>query len=421
MDASQIASLLIFGAVMALIVTEKVHRAIASLLGAMVILVTRRMEFTTALHHIDANTLGVLIAMMIFVGIIKESGLFEYLAIKAAKIARGDPWKIMVALIVVTAVLSAMLDNVTTVLLVGPMTFMICRELHINPVPFLITQIMASNIGGTATLIGDPPNIMIGSAASLTFADFILIDGPIAVIVLAAVVVFFRILYGRKLKATAENVAAVMALDEKEAIKSTYLFRLSVVMIGVVTVGFCLHGLIHVESSIIAGCAAVLMALLSGVKFEKVLRDVEWPTIAFFTGLFIVVGYMVETGLIRELADFLVEATHGKRVAAMLSVLVVSAVVSAILDNIPFTATMIPVLLSMGAAGVDVTPLWWALSLGACFGGNGTLIGASANVVLADMASKNGHTITFASFLKVGVPVTAISVVLAGVYLLLRF
>jgi Na+/H+ antiporter NhaD/arsenite permease-like protein len=419
----QIASIAVFVGVMALIVSERVHRTLAALLGAAIVMVAGIMPFDNEklVEHIDFNTLGVLVGMMLFVAVMKRSGIFEYVAIKAAKLVKGDPWLIMVALVLITALLSALLDNVTTVLLIGPMTFMICRELRLNPVPFFITQIIASNIGGTATLIGDPPNIMIGSEAGFTFADFIMVDAPAALVILAATLVCFRFLYGRTLSVEKEFRESIMKLDENEAITSKSLFVKSIVMIVLVATAFMLHGVLHLESSVIALCAAATMMLIGGQNVEEIILDVEWSTIGFFGGLFIVVGGLVETGVIDLLAQFLVNATQGQELVAILAILVASAVISAILDNIPFVATMIPVLLAMGGSGVDVEPLWWALSLGACLGGNGTLIGASANVVLSGISNREGYPLTFIAYLRVGAPLMALSIVIAGIYLVLRF
>jgi Na+/H+ antiporter NhaD/arsenite permease-like protein len=406
---------------MALIVSEKVHRTLAALMGAVVVLASGIVPFEDSLEHIDFNTLGVLIGMMLFVAVIKRSGLFEFIAIKAAKLVKGDPWRIMVALAVVTAVLSAFLDNVTTVLLIGPMTFMLCRELKLNPVPYFVTQIIASNIGGTATLIGDPPNIMIGSQANLTFADFIVVDAPIVVVILAVTLLAFRFIYKKHLQVSPEDMEAVLVLDENESIDSLPLFIKGVVMIVLVAVAFMLHGVLHLESAVIALAAAAVMMLIGRVDIESVVHGVEWTTIGFFAGLFVVVGGMVQTGVIEMFAQFLVSATHGQELLAILAVLVASAVISAILDNIPFVATMIPVLLTMEASGVDVYPLWWALSLGACLGGNGTLIGASANVVLSGISNREGYLISFISYMKIGAPLMLLSIVIAGVYLVLLY
>ena len=371
--------------------------------------------------YVDLNTLGVLIGMMLFVAVVKNSGIFEYIAIKAAKIAKGRPWPLMVLFALITAVLSAFLDNVTTVLLIGPMTLAITSMLRINPIPFFMTQIMASNIGGTATLIGDPPNIMIGSAAGLSFTDFITNTGVAVLFVLAATIVCFYFIYGRKLHVEPEAMDSILQLDENKAIKDRSLLIKSVVMILLVVFGFVFHAQLHLESCTIALTAAAVMLLIGRQDVEEIVAGVEWTTILFFTGLFIVVGGLQETGVIQILANGLMDLTEGHMTLTILLILWVSAIVSSFLDNIPFVATLIPLILTMQSSGVDVTPLWWAVSLGACLGGNGTLIGASANVVLSGISNRHGFPITFASYFKVGFPLMLVSVAISTVFLLLRF
>ena len=421
MDVSQIVSIAVFVVVMFAIMTEKLHRSLAAIVGAMLVLALHVLPFDAAMEHIDFNTLGVLLGMMLFVSVVKLSGMFEFLAIKAARLAKGEPWKVMLLFVLLTAVLSAFLDNVTTVLLIGPMTLTVCKLLDVNPIPFFMTEILASNIGGTATLIGDPPNIMIGSAAGFTFFDFILYDAPAVVVILAAVLVVFYFLYGRKMQVNEEHRARIMELDEHAMIKNKRLLKQSYVMIGLVVVGFMAHGALGLESSVIALGAAGIIMLISGESIEEALANVEWTTLAFFAGLFVIVGAMAETGVIEMLAHALIDATGGNVFVTMLVLLIGSAVISSFLDNIPFVATMIPILLAMESSGMDVTPLWWAVSLGACLGGNGTLIGASANVVLSDISKKNGHEITFVQFLKTGFPIMLLTVVIAGLYLVVRF
>ena len=421
MDVSQIVSIAVFVIVMVAIMTEKLHRSLAAIVGAMLVLALHVLPFDAAMEHIDFNTLGVLLGMMLFVSVVKLSGMFEFLAIKAARLAKGEPWKVMLLFVLLTAVLSAFLDNVTTVLLIGPMTLTVCKLLDVNPIPFFMTEILASNIGGTATLIGDPPNIMIGSAAGFTFFDFILYDAPAVVVILAAVLVVFYFLYGRKMHVNEEHRARIMELDEHAMIKNKRLLKQSYVMIGLVVVGFMAHGALGLESSVIALGAAGIIMLISGESIEEALANVEWTTLSFFAGLFVIVGAMAETGVIEMLAHALIDATGGNVFVTMLVLLVGSAVISSFLDNIPFVATMIPILLAMESTGMDVTPLWWAVSLGACLGGNGTLIGASANVVLSDISKKNGHEITFVQFLKTGFPIMLLTVVIAGLYLVVRF
>lgn len=422
MSPNEIISIVIFLLVMAAIVSEKVHRAAASLAGAVILLATHVLTVDSAIEHVDVNTIGVLVGMMLFVAVVKNSGLFEYIAIKSAKLTHGKPWAIMAVFAIITAVLSAFLDNVTTVLLVGPMTLAITSILNVNPIPFMLTQILASNMGGTATLIGDPPNIMIGSEAGLGFADFILNTAPIVVIIMAVSLLCFYLMFGRKLKVSDDAMQAVMELDENRAIKDKSLLIKSVVMIGLVVIGFMFHSSLGMESCTIALLAAVIMMIVGKQDVEDVIMGVEWSTILFFIGLFVVVGGMEETGVIDQLATLLIGMTGGNMVLTMLIILWVSAIVSSFLDNIPFVATLIPMILAIQAeSGMDVTPLWWALSLGACLGGNGTLIGASANVVLSGISNKNGYPITFMSYLKVGFPMMILSVAISMVYLLLRF
>ena len=421
MDASQITAIVIFVVAMAAIMTEKLHRSLVAIVGAMLLLILHVLPFEAAMEHVDFNTLGVLLGMMLFVSVVKLSGIFEYLAIKCARLAKGDPWKIMMLFVLLTAALSAFLDNVTTVLLVGPMTLTVCKLLDVNPIPFFLTEILASNIGGTATLIGDPPNIMIGSAAGFTFFDFIIYDAPVVVVILATVLVAFYFMYGRKMHVDDEHKSRILELDEHEMIKSKRLMKISIIMTVLVVAGFMAHGALGIESCVIALSAAGIIMLVSGANIEEALSQVEWTTLTFFAGLFIIVGALAETGVIDMLAHGLIDTTGGNVFVTMLVLLVGSAIVSSFLDNIPFVATMIPILIAMQSTGMDVSPLWWAVSLGACLGGNGTLIGASANVVLSDISKKNGYEISFGHFLKTGFPIMLLTIVVAGLYLVLRF
>ena len=421
MTSTQIIAIVIFLVTMAAIMTEKLHRTVAAVAGALLLILTGVLSVESGFSYVDLNTLGVLIGMMLFVAVVKNSGIFEYIAIKAAKIAKGRPWPLMVLFALITAVLSAFLDNVTTVLLIGPMTLAITSMLRINPIPFFMTQIMASNIGGTATLIGDPPNIMIGSAAGLSFTDFITNTGVAVLFVLAATIVCFYFIYGRKLHVEPEAMDSILQLDENKAIKDRSLLIKSVVMILLVVFGFVFHSQLHLESCTIALTAAAVMLLIGRQDVEEIVAGVEWTTILFFTGLFIVVGGLQETGVIQILANGLMDLTEGHMTLTILLILWVSAIVSSFLDNIPFVAALIPLILTMQSSGVDVTPLWWAVSLGACLGGNGTLIGASANVVLSGISNRHGFPITFASYFKVGFPLMLVSVAISTVFLLLRF
>lgn len=421
MTVSQIIALVIFVLVIAVIVSEKLHRAACALIGAMLLVLIGILEPAEALEFIDFNTIGVLLGMMMFVAVVKNSGIFEYLAVKSARIAKGDPWKIMVYFMIITAVLSAFLDNVTTVLLIGPMTFSICQKLELNPIPYLMTQIISSNVGGTATLIGDPPNIMIGSAADISFLNFVIYDGPIVIIVMVVTVLTFKVMYRKGLSVSPEKMELIMQMDEKKEIRDKALFVKSIVMILVVAMAFILHDTLELKTSIIALSCAALMILIGKQDVEETVHDVEWPTIIFFAFLFVVVGGLEKVGLIHMIAEAMISATGTHYVALMIIILWVSAICSAVLDNIPFVATLIPLIMTMQAEGIDVWPLWWAVSIGACFGGNGTIIGASANVVLTGIANRKGYPITFMSFLKVGFPMMIMSIVLATIYLLVLF
>ena len=417
----EIIAIVIFLVVIVAIMTEKVHRTAVALAGAVLLMLSHILTVDKAVGYIDFNTIGVLIGMMLFVAVVKNSGIFEYIAIKAAKLAHGNPWKIMVAFMVITAVLSAFLDNVTTVLLVGPMTITIARMLKVNPVPFLMTQILASNIGGTATLIGDPPNIMIGSAAGLDFIDFITNTGIVAVFVIAALVLIMKFVYKSKLAADAEAIKSVMELDENKAIEDKALLYKSIVVMILVVVGFMFHSQLGIESATVALTAAAIMLVIGKQNVDYIIGEVEWTTILFFAGLFIVVGGLDETGVIGQLAKLVIDMTKGHAIMTMMVLLWASALLSSVLDNIPFVATLIPLVLALGESGIDVTPLWWAISLGACLGGNGTLIGASANVVRSGISGKHGYPISFKEYTKVGFPVMIMSVVLAMIYLLIRY
>lgn len=422
MTTAQIISIVVFLAVIIIIATEKIHRTTVALTGAIILILTGIVTFDTGVEHIDFATLGVLVGMMMFVGVVKASGIFEYTAVKAAKIAKGDPWMIMVIFTLITAVLSALLDNVTTVLLIGPVTYTVCRLLlDVNPIPYFIVEVMASNIGGTATLIGDPPNIMIGSAANLSFMDFIVYDTPAAIIMMIACMAVFYFLFGRQLHVTDDKKAAVMELNERDSIQDPVLFKKSVVMIILVVIAFVSHSALNVEPCVIALTAAAVMLLISGADLEKTILTVEWSTIGFFAGLFIVVGGMVETGVVGMLAQALINFTGGDMLITIIVLVWASAIISAFLDNIPLVATLIPMIAAMEATGIDVMPLWWAVSLGACIGGIGTLIGASANVVMASISARNGYPITFMEYTKYGFPVMILCTAIACVYLILRF
>lgn len=417
----KIIAVAVFLIVILLIISERVHRTAAAMAGAMVLILTGVMSADKALSYIDFNTIGVLVGMMIFVAIVRRSGMFEYIAVRAAKAVHGDPWKIMVAFTLITAVLSAILDNVTTVLLVGPMSIAIARMLKIDPVPFLMGQILASNVGGTATLIGDPPNIMIGSAAHLSFMDFLENTGFSVLFILAVLILLMKIVYEKKIEMGTVDTSAIEKLNPSKSITNRALMRKGIIVLICVIVGFMFHDKLGIESSVIALTAAAVMLIIGREDVNEAIQDVEWTTILFFMSLFVVVGGLTETGIIKELASKIINATDGHPMVTMLVLLWASALLSSILDNIPFVATLIPLILAMQADGMDVTSFWWAISLGACLGGNGTMIGASANVVLSDISTKHGYPITFKSYLKVGMPFMLLSIVISTVFLVVKF
>lgn len=414
----------IFLVIYALIISEKIHRTILAMIGALLMVVTGIVDQETALHHIDFNTLGLLIGMMIIVSITADTGLFKYIAVWAAKKSKGKPVRILIALSLITAVGSAFLDNVTTVLLMVPVTFSITRQLRVPPIPFLLTQIVASNVGGTATLIGDPPNIMIGSAVEdLTFMAFINNLTPIAAIIMLTYIPIFVLMFRKKIQTTPELTQSIMEMDESELISDHRMLRKSLSVLGLTIIGFFLHQSLHLESATVALAGAFVLLLLTGEHMmEEAFTKVEWITIFFFVGLFVLVSGLVETGVIAKLAADAIELTDGDVVATSLLILWLSAIASAFLDNIPFVATMIPMIQEMGNMGVsDLEPLWWSLALGACLGGNGTLIGASANLIVAGLAGKEGHSIKFMSYIKFGFPLMLLSIVLSTGYIYLRY
>lgn len=422
MNSQMIISAVIFIAAYALIVWDKFDRTVIALSGAVLMILFRIITQETAFLEIDYNTLGLLISMMIIIMIMKRTGVFEYLAVKVAKISKGDPVKIIVLLSIITGILSALLDNVTTVLLILPVTLSIAKDLHINPVPFIIAEIFSSNIGGTATLIGDPPNIMIGSSVKISFMDFILNNAPIIIPLLFVTTYLFVLIYRKKLKTTQEAKDKILAMDEYKCIKNHNLLIKSLIILGLTIIGFLLHGVLHFDSATIAITGAVALLLISGLKPEKILHEVEWKTIFFFVGLFIMVGGIKQAGIIKMLAQGVLDITHGDLVLMSLAILWVSAIASAFIDNIPFVATMIPMIKDMGAmSGMELMPIWWALSLGACLGGNGTIIGASANVVATGIADEHGHKITFGGYFKVAFPLMLVTLLIATVYIYFRY
>lgn len=423
--AAQSAALLIFLGAYALIISEKVHRTVVAIFGAALMIIAGIfLGFygqEEAVSAIDFNTIGLLVGMMIIVGVAKKTGLFQYVAIKAAKAAKGDPWKIMALFAVITALSSALLDNVTTVLLMVPMTLVICDNLRINPLPFLFVEIFMSNIGGTATLIGDPPNILIGSAAGLSFLDFIKNLAPVVVLIFLATIPIFKILYGKDIKAGSKEMASIMRLNEKDSIQNKNLLIKTLFVLIIVIAGFFLHGALHMEAATIALFGAGLLLLLDNKNPEHALNEVEWTTIFFFIGLFTLVGGLEHVGIISWAADKLLSLTQGSLSITAYAILWGGALFSSLIDNIPFVATMIPMVQEMGASFPDLNPIWWSLALGACLGGNGTLVGASANLVVAGMAEKSGYKISFLDFAKIGAVITFISLLISHIYIMVRY
>ncbi|RNB89028.1 hypothetical protein EDM59_08035 [Brevibacillus nitrificans] len=414
----------IFLVTYAFIISEKLHRTIVAMSGGILMVLFGIVSQEQAIHHIDFNTLGLLIGMMILVTVTAQTGVFKYVAIRAAKAAKGKPIRILVYLSIITAVASAFLDNVTTVLLIVPVTFSIARQLQLNPIPFLISEIIASNAGGTATLIGDPPNIMIGSAVpELDFMAFLFNLAPVIIIIMAATVFCFVLIYRKQLVTSPELSAKIMQLNERDEITDAVLLKKSLTVMALTIVGFMLHGALQLETATIALTGAFLLLLLTGEHYlEDAISKVEWSTIFFFIGLFVLVSGLVETGVIAKLAGEAINLTGGDPLHTSLLILWLSAIASAFVDNIPFVATMIPMIKEMGALGItNLEPLWWSLALGACLGGNGTLIGASANVIVAGLASKEGYNISFVGFLKVAFPLMLLSIAISHLYVYLRY
>ena len=421
--------LVVYGVIMA----EKFNRAVLSLLGAGLMVLCGVLTQQQAIAGIDFNTIGLLTGMMIIVTISQKTGMFQYVAIKSAKVVKGSPWGILVMLSIVTAVFSAFLDNVTTVLLIAPVTLLITDALDVRPYPYLFAQIFASNIGGASTLIGDPPNIMIGSAAKLSFTDFILNLAPITPLIFLITLGFIWLMFGRDLKATDEKKALIMQFNENEALQDIPLLKKSLFVLFVVIAGFSVAHSFHLEPATIAMFGAALLLLLQTFgqpmhdkdhAYEAVMAEVEWTTIFFFVGLFVIVTGVEHTGVIAMLGQKTVELTNGDFNATLGAILWVSAIASALIDNIPFVATMIPLVHSMAdtfGGAEAIVPIWWALALGACLGGNGSLIGASANLIVAGFAQRAGHPIYFLQFMKHAFLLMLMSIGVSHLYLYLRY
>ena len=415
------------------IMSEKINRAIVALVAAGLMIILGVINQEAAIRGIDFNTIGLLVGMMVIVAITRQSGIFQYLAIWSAKKVNANPWGILVMISLVTAVTSALLDNVTTVLLVVPVTLLITEELKVKPYPYLFAMIFSSNIGGTATLIGDPPNIIIGSATGLTFNDFAYALTPVILVIMAVTLIPIYFIWGRHLRATPEDRQRVMQFNEFEAITDWRLLKQCLIVIGLVVFGFVFAKALHLEAATIAIFGAAVLLLLANFgrdpehQSKHVLEsfnEVEWITIFFFVGLFIVVHGVDSTGLLRLLADQMLALTGGDLTATAMVILWSSAILSAIIDNIPFVATMIPLIKAMApnfGGPEGLMPLWWSLSLGACLGGNGTLIGASANLVVAGFAERAGQPIRFIQYTLMAFPLMLLSILISMFYLQWRF
>lgn len=404
----------------ALIVTERVHRTVSALLGGMAMILLGVIPQGQAFRAVDWNVIFLLAGMMMLANVLRETGLFQWVAVQAVRLGRGNPFGILVILSCVTAITSAFLDNVTIVVLVAPVTLLVAASLRTSPLPFLIAEILASNIGGMATLIGDPPNILIGSAANIDFLTFAANLAPISLLILAAFIGLSRFLFRKDLQTGRSRSLGIQALRTEELITDRPMLGKALIIMGGVILGFLLHGALHLEPATIALTGATLLLLWTRSDPHHVLREVEWTTLFFFFGLFITVEAVVQVGIIEAVADAALRLTGGDLALTSTLLLWLSAVASGIVDNIPYTATMIPVVESLGEV-MPIQPLWWSLALGACLGGNSTLVGASANVVVANLAERSGHPIGFRQFLKYGLVTTGMSLLLATGYLWLRY
>jgi Na+/H+ antiporter NhaD/arsenite permease-like protein len=416
----------LFVVVLALIAFEILNRTVAALLGAAILISFGILDQEqAATEFVDWNTIGLLAGMMVIVAILERTGVFEYLAIKSAQWGEARPGRILILLSLVTALLSAFLDNVTTVILMVPVTFLIADALESSPMPFLLTQVMASNVGGAATLIGDPPNILIGSAADLSFLDFVFALTPVVLLTLPAVLGVLYLMFRKDLNHSKDAEETIGAMDAAASIRDPILLRKSLIVLGLVIVAFFLHGALHLEAATIALFGAAALMLYARSDVEGILREVEWPTLLFFVGLFVLVGGLEATGFVGSIATALTNVAGGTSALTAIVVIWGSGIASGVVDNIPFTATMIPVIQDLakaeGLSEEEVRPLWWSLALGADFGGNLTLIGASANVVVAGMSERAGQRISFVKFMLYGIPVTLVSLAVATVYVLVRY
>ncbi len=413
----------IFLGIYALIVTEKIHRTLAALLGASLVILLRLVDQREAFASIDFNVIFLLAGMMIIANVMAKTGIFQWIAVEAVRRAEGQPYRLLLITSVVTAVASAFLDNVTTVVLLTPITFFVAQRLGTSPVPFLVSQVLASNIGGTATLIGDPPNIIIGSQMGKDFNDFLLNLAPAAIAALIVYLVMARWLFRDELRAATSALEAEdieRLVDEERKITNVPLMRISLGVMAFTILGFLLSRPLGLEGATIALTGAVVLMIAAREDVHEIFNTIEWPTLFFFIGLFIIVGAVVKTGIISDLATSVLAWTGGRTDVAALAVLWMSGIISAIVDNIPYTVTMVPLIQELGQS-VDREPLIWALALGANLGGNATIVGASANVVVASMSEARGYPITFVQYLRYGVPATLATLVVATIDIWIRY
>ena len=423
MSGQEILAGAVFAGVYLLIVSERLHRTLAALLGAVVVIVTGLLSQTEAFSDqvVDFNVIFLLAGMMVIANILAKTGLFQWMAVEAVRVTRGDPYRVLVVASLVTAIVSSVLDNVTTVVLIVPITFFIARRLHMDPVPILISQIIASNIGGTATLIGDPPNLIIGSRLGKDFGDFLVHTAPASIASLIVYLAFARWLFREQLRVQALSATDIDALvREERRIADPRMMRTGLVVLLLTIAGFIVARPLGLQGATIALAGAVVLMIVSKDDVHEILKTVEWSSLFFFIGLFIVVGAVVKAGLIRDLATTALSVTGGRTDAAALLVLWMSGILSAIVDNIPYTITMVPLVAELGHS-VNVEPLIWALSLGANLGGNATVIGASANVVVSSMAEAQGYPITFRGYLKYGLPATFLTMIVCTIDIWLRY
>lgn len=411
----------IFVVAYALIALERLDRTLVALLAGFIVVALGILDQHTAFEAIDLNVIFLLAGMMVIASTLARTGLFEWLAIRSVRLSHGEPLRLLLILSIVTAVLSAFLDNVTTVVLTAPITLSVARRLDVSPMPYLISQILASNIGGTATLIGDPPNILIGSAAGLDFAAFLVNLAPVTVVVFLAFIVVMRLAFAGALEVASDKREAALEMTEGSAITDRPLLVRGLIVVTFTLVGFLLHSAIGVEAATVAMLGATTLMLVAHVDPHDAFREVEWSTLFFFVGLFVLVEAVVEVGIVGGIAQTLADTSGGDVGIASLGLLWFSALASAVVDNIPYTATAIPIVERLIEAGMPAEPLWWSLALGACLGGNLTIVGASANIVVANLAARAGHPIRFTEFFRYGSVVVAISLAISTAYVALRY